>query len=560
MPGRSSRDPRVPHHDGRRRRPRHGGLPRASSGRGGSGAPGRTQGRRTQGFREADPARTIALEVLTRVRTEGAFANLVLPSLVEEARLSRLDAGFATALTYGTLRLQGRYDAIVGLCLNQPTTTLDGVVLDVLRLGAHQLLGMRVPAHAAVSTSVDLVGGTSGHRASGLVNAVLRRVGRRSVQEWLARLHQDADHDLEALAATESHPLWVVKALRQALLTHDRSAEELGDLLSADNQDPEVVLCARPGLVSVPALVEEVSSGHGQRAQAGRVSPLAVVMGEGDPGRVTAVAQARAGVEDEGSQLVALLLAQASLEGSDSRWLDMCAGPGGKAALLGSLAAQRGARLVANEPAAHRAELVRAAARALPPGSIEVRCGDGRDIGSQEPGSYDRVLVDAPCSGLGSLRRRPESRWRRTQADVTELAVLQRELLSSALSAVRPGGVVAYVTCSPHVLETVMVVQDVLRRLERGGSGNREDEEGRVVEVLHAGHLSAEVARRPPVGASRPMLQLWPHLDGTDAMFCALLRPVCQPPRPGPVPRLPVRPPDRTQLPGRRVPLPQEPR
>ncbi|WP_243106999.1 RsmB/NOP family class I SAM-dependent RNA methyltransferase [Actinomyces lilanjuaniae] len=315
--------------------------------------------------------------------------------------------------------------------------------------------------------------------------------------------------------------------MRQALLAHGRSAEELGDLLSADNQDPEVVLCARPGLVSVPALVDEASSDPGQRAQAGRVSPLAVVMEGGDPGRVTAVAQARAGVEDEGSQLVALLLARAGIDGSDSRWLDMCAGPGGKAALLGSLAAQRGAHLVANEPAAHRADLVRDSIRALPPGTVEVRSGDGRDIGKEEPGHYDRVLVDAPCSGLGSLRRRPESRWRRTQADVVGLAALQRELLSSALSAVRPGGVVAYVTCSPHVLETVLVVQDVLRHLER---------EDKVVEVLHAGRLCAEVSPHPPAEASRPMLQLWPHLDGTDAMFCTLLRPAApaaSPPRPG---------------------------
>lgn len=222
-----------------------------------------------------------------------------------------------------------------------------------------------------------------------------------------------------------------------------------------------------------------------------------------------------AGVEDEGSQLVALVLSEAAVEGRDERWLDLCAGPGGKAALLGARAAQRGARLVANEVTAHRAELVRASVRAVPEGVVEVRCDDGRLYGQAEPGRYDRVLVDAPCSGLGSLRRRPEARWRRQPTDVAELAELQRELLVSALAAVRVGGLVAYVTCSPHVLETELVVRDVIRRLER---------EGRGAEVLHAGDVATRVAPVPPAGADRPMLQLWPHLDGTDAMFCALLR------------------------------------
>ena len=235
----------------------------------------------------------------------------------------------------------------------------------------------------------------------------------------------------------------------------------------------------------------------------------------GDPGRIAAVREGRAGVEDEGSQLAALILAEAPLQGRDEHWLDLCAGPGGKAALLGARAAQRGARLTANEIAPHRADLVRAAVSALNPGVVEVRCGDGRAYGTDEPGGFDRILVDAPCSGLGSLRRRPEARWRRTPKDVTELAALQRELLTSALGAVRRGGLVAYVTCSPHVLETELVVRDVLRHWDKNGGG---------AQILHAGDAATRIAPRPPAGAERPMLQLWPHADSTDAMFCALLR------------------------------------
>ena len=493
-----------------------GGHGDGGQSRGRAGTRRRGQGReRGQQTRGGGNARRVALEVLTKVGRDGAFANLALPPALEAAGLDRRDSALATALTYGTLRLQGRYDAIIAMCVDRPLGELDEVVLDLLRLGAHQLLGMRVPNHAAVSATVDLARSSASRGASGLVNAVLRRVGDRDLEEWLDLLRTQAPDETTALARVESHPRWVVKDLRQALVAHGRPAQELAALLAADNTDPEVVLCARPGLIAPERLAKEALQATGHEPHSGDTSPCAVVLGGGDPGRIRAVRDSRAAVEDEGSQLVALMAARAPLQGRDERWLDLCAGPGGKAALLGSLAAQRGAHLVANEIAPHRADLVRAALRALPRGAAQVRQGDGRDYGAQEPGHYDRVLVDAPCSGLGSLRRRPESRWRRTRGDVVELAQLQRELLTSAVGAVRRGGVVAYVTCSPHALETELVVRDVLRRLER---------EGAAVEVLHAGDTATRLAPRPPAGADREMLQLWPHLDGTDAMFCALLR------------------------------------
>ena len=456
--------------------------------------------------------------MLTRVRRDDAFANLLLPELLETADLDRRDAGFATALTYGTLRLLGRYDAMIAACTDRPLERIDPAVLDVLRLGAHQLMAMRVAQHAAVSTTVDLATTSCGRGAATFVNAVMRRLSGRDLDSWMDELRRDAPDKTAALARTQSHPEWIVKALRQALVTHGRSDEELEALLAADNADPEVALCARPGLIAPEALAKaarKADRAHDVEPRPGRISPLAVVMVGGDPGRIEAIRDSRAGVEDEGSQLVALMAAHAPLEGRDERWLDLCAGPGGKAALLGARASQRGARLVANEIAPHRADLVRAAVSALNPGVVEVRCGDGRAYGTDEPGGFDRILVDAPCSGLGSLRRRPEARWRRTPKDVTELAALQRELLTSALGAVRRGGLVAYVTCSPHVLETELVVRDVLRHWDKNGGG---------AQILHAGDAATRIAPRPPAGAERPMLQMWPHADGTDAMFCALLR------------------------------------
>ena len=460
----------------------------------------------------------MALEVLTRVRRDDAFANLLLPELLDSADLDRRDAGFTTALTYGALRLQGRYDAMIAACTDRPLERIEPAVLDVLRLGAHQLMGMRVPPHAAVSTTVDLATDSCGRGAATFVNAIMRRLSDQDLEAWLVLLGRDAPDEAAALARTQSHPEWIVKALRQALVTHGRSAEELEALLVADNTDPEVVLCARPGLIAPEALTKAArrsDRAHDVEPRLGRVSPLAVVLVGGDPARIEAIRDCRAGVEDEGSQLAALIAAEAPLDGRDEYWLDLCAGPGGKAALLAARAAQKGAHLVANEISTHRADLVASALRAVPREVARVRCGDGRDLGIDEPGRYDRVLVDAPCTGLGSLRRRPEARWRRRPGDVTVLAELQRELLASALRAVRRGGVVTYVTCSPHTLETSLVVRDVTRLLER---------EGLSAQILHAGDVATRLAPQPPAGADRETLQLWPHLDGTDAMFCALLR------------------------------------
>ncbi|MDF2807366.1 MAG: methyltransferase [Cellulosimicrobium sp.] len=465
-----------------------------------------------------DPARAVAFDVLRQVDGSDAYANLVLPPLLRERGIRGRDAGFATELAYGTLRLRGRYDAVLALCLDRPLDRLDAPVLDVLRLGAHQLLGMRVPQHAAVSETVGLARERTGAGSAQLVNAVLRRVARTPLDDWLTTLADDAPDDLAALAATQSHPVWIARALRDALAGNGRPVAELDALLAADNDAPRVTLVARPGLADPDEL-----SGGDDRVTPARWAPTALRLEGGDPAAYSAVRDGRAGVQDEGSQLVALALAAAPLAeddggtpGADARWLDLCAGPGGKAALLAALAAERGARLVANEVQPHRARLVEKALAAVPADAVEaVRTGDGRAVGQDEPGAYDRVLLDAPCTGLGALRRRPESRWRRTPADLATLTGLQRELLDSALDAVRPGGVVGYVTCSPHLAETQVVVGDVLRR--------RDD-----VELLDAPAVVRRVVRPEARDAielgDRQDVQLWPHVHGTDAMHLTLLR------------------------------------
>ena len=230
-------------------------------------------------------------------------------------------------------------------------------------------------------------------------------------------------------------------------------------------------------------------------------SPYGVYLDGGDPGDIRAVADGRAAVQDEGSQLVATALATAPLTGPDERWLDLAAGPGGKAGLLGAIAAGRGAVLDAVEITPHRADLVRQTVRGLP---VTVHTADGRDPGLT-PASYDRVLLDAPCTGLGALRRRPEARWRRQPSDVAPLVKLQRELLESAARMVRPGGVIAYVTCSPHLAETVGVDRPPARSTSNWST-------------------PARCLPGVPDLGDGPTVQLWPHRHGTDGMFLAVLR------------------------------------
>ena len=444
--------------------------------------------------------RHVAFDVLRAVTDDDAYANLLLPARLRRARLSGAEAAFATELTYGTLRRRGHYDLVIARAAGRSIEAIDPVALDVLRLGAHQLLGMSTPPHAAVGETVELTRRARAARTTGFVNAVLRTISRDDDATWTARLLEGVTDADERLAIEHAHPDWVVRALR-ASLDREGRGDELEAMLIADNVPPRVTLVALPGLAEPSAL-----------GAPARYAPTAVPSAAGDPGAHPLVASGRARVQDEGSQLAALALSRYRDVVPGERWLDLCAGPGGKAALLAAEARLAGARLVANELVPARARLVRAALQAVDP-EVEVRTGDGRTVGASEPGVYDRVLLDAPCTGLGALRRRPEARWRKTEHDVPQLALLQAELLSSALTALKPGGVLAYVTCSPHLAETTAVVDALLTE--------RPDK----VAPLDARAVLARVSRTPlDLGElDHGAAQLWPHRHGTDAMFIQLL-------------------------------------
>jgi 16S rRNA (cytosine967-C5)-methyltransferase len=451
--------------------------------------------------RTVQPARRVAFDVLRAVSEVDAYANLALPGAIAEAGLNPQDAALATELTYGTLRRRGTYDAIIAAAADRDVESIDPIVLDALRLAVHQLLATRVASHAAVNESVNLVATAVGRGASSFTNAVLRRISRDTPGQWEERIEQDARSDDERLALRTAHPVWVIRALRRALAAEGR-ADELDALLDADNASPEVTLVALPGLA-------EPGEPRRPYAETAFASP------GGDPHHIVAASGGTVRVQDEGSQLVALALAAAAPVRAGERWMDLCAGPGGKTALLAAIARRHDVEIEANEVVAARAGLVRNALRAVP-GDVVVHQDDGRELGRDRPAAFDRILVDAPCTGLGALRRRPEARWRKTPADVAELVPLQVELLHSALDALAPGGIVAYVTCSPHLAETTGVVQDVLR----GRSDITELDARAVVSGLSASPIDLADDGRTETGS----VQLWPHRHGTDAMFLALLQ------------------------------------
>ena len=431
------------------------------------------------------------MSVIADVRSKDAYANIALPKAIAAAKLQSRDAADATTLTYGTARWQGFIDAVLRVCVDRPLTDLDGDVLDVLRVGAFEITVGDEPAHI-VNEWVE-VAKRRVRRASGLVNATLRKVSRHTADEWRSQFAATLTGDA-LIEATTSHPAWIMRSFESVL-----PPSEVEALVESDNAPVHPTLIALPGLASVPV-----------GAQTGQLSAFAYPAPPGPISEIAGIHDGSVRVQDEGSQVAALLLGAVAPIVMGEEWLDLCAGPGGKTALLAALQRPHNGFLVANEPHDHRAELVRQAIRPFRD-HVRVISKDGRIVGRDNPGRFDRVLVDAPCSGLGALRRRPESRWRKSEDDLDVLTMLQIELLTAAVRATKPGGFIAYVTCSPDPRETVEVVQTVL------------DEQPSVTVIKTVDVLTTITSNAHAVGRGTAV-QLWPHRHGTDAMFIQLLQ------------------------------------
>ena len=427
--------------------------------------------------RKIDNPRLLAFEVLAEVGLQGAYSNLILPKALSESILEANDRALSTELVYGTLRMQGRHDHFISAASDRSLEQIDPKALIVLRLGTHQLKQMRVPSHAAIYESVELAKKVVGKSTASFVNAILRKIDSLDFEQLSKPTQEYA-----RLALEYSHPEWIVSSYFDSL----KNSSDVISLLQANNNPAKPTLIAWPGLAAQGELLEA-----GVLAIA-RSSVAATF--DGNPGDIAAIRERRAGVQDLGSQLVVEKFYDQFKP--NLRWLDLCAGPGGKAAYLSALLKRDGGSLLANEISNERAKLV---SQVMQHGEVNV-C-DGRSM-PDELGKFDRILLDAPCTGIGALRRRPEVRWRRNLQDLKNLTQLQSELLESATRLLSPGGIIAYVTCSSHQAETKFQIRSFLKQ--------------------HSNftRISVQDERADMDGD----LQLWPHRDGTDAMFLSLLR------------------------------------
>ena len=418
--------------------------------------------------------RRLAFEVIAETELNGGYSNLLLPKRLRDSDLEARDRGFVTELVYGTIRMKGKCEYFISQVSDRPIHEIDPKVLIVLRIGVYQLVELGAPAHAAVNETVELAKQVVGRSASSFVNALLRRIERESSTIELP------------LSQRFSHPDWIINAYRDALKTDS----EVELLLQANNEAATPTLIAWPGL----STQEELLS-----AGATPISGSTVAASfDGNPSEIEAIRKRRAGVQDYGSQLVVELFFGSS-SGTSARWLDLCAGPGGKAAYLDALIHENSCGdFVANEISEERARLV---SQVVHHGKITNF--DGRTLPAVM-GDFDRILIDAPCTGLGALRRRPEVRWRRQPGDLAPLRHLQSELLDSAAARLTRGGVIGYATCSPHLAETKHQVKAFLLR--------------------HPNFRRRTI--ESPLADNDGDMQLWTHRDGTDAMYLALLEKV----------------------------------
>ena len=435
-----------------------------------------------------DASRLLAFDLLTEVNRNEGYSNLLLPQALNASKLEERDRALVTELLYGTIRMQGKHDWVLSQISDRPWNEVDPGIVDICRLGVHQIHEMRIPDHAAVAATVEVARKRVGESKASFVNALLRSVTRKSIEEWFAPLLTISD-PVERFSIQYSHPEWIVSAYFDLL----KDWREVESALAINNEAALPTLVAWPGYSTQQDLIEI----GGDPTE---FSPFGAHW-KGNPGALDLIKERKIGVQDEGSQLVAEVFAKAA---AGTQWLDLCAGPGGKAALLSSIARTRGVTFTANEFSAPRAELVKQVVH-----GDRVLVSDGREINSLGE-KFDAILIDAPCTGLGALRRRPEVRWRRTLQDLRALTQLQRELIDSAIEALNPGGVLGYATCSPHLAETSIQIADIKRK----------HTELNQIDVDPFLPKKMEGANRD--GA----MSLWTHKHGTDAMYLALFQKV----------------------------------
>jgi 16S rRNA (cytosine967-C5)-methyltransferase len=445
----------------------------------------------------------VALEVLRTVNERGAYANLALAEALKRTGLSPADRGLATELVYGVERRRLTLDWLLGQFVKRPLEGLTPWVRDLLRLSVYQFVYLdRVPVEAACDQAVEIAKRRGHAGVAGFVNGVLRSLLRgRDRLTW-----PDPERDpVQYLAVRESHPGWLVERWLGRL-----GFDETAALLAADNLAPPVVLRANRCRTDREALLGRLAA-KGVAAEPSPLVPEGVLLRSRE-GAVEGLAEVRQGlaqVQDEASMLIAHLVAPEPRE----RVLDAASAPGGKATHLAELMQDQGeVRALDVHPG--KLQLVRENAARLGLSAVRAEVGDALALrGAPEfAGRFDRVLLDAPCTGLGVLRRRPDARWRKQPEDIAVLAGKQQEMLSSVAATVRPGGRLVYSTCSTEEEEGEQVARAFLA-----------EQDGDFL-VLDAREILAGNGIRAAAVASAfsgPYLRLWPQRHGTDGFFAA---------------------------------------
>ena len=439
-------------------------------------------------------ARALALDVLRRVEVTGAYANLLLDARLRQSGLSPQDRALATELAYGVLRWQGRLDWILAEVLDRPIHALDPPVRQVLRLGAYQLrILSRIPDFAAVDEAVRLIRAAGAGRSAGYVNAVLRELTRRPARPEIDPLRDPVGY----WSTVGSHPRWLAERWVARL-----GAEEAGRLMAANNTVPPLSVVTNTCAVGV----EEVRSALAAAVpslEPGRFLPGAFhLRGAGGAADLPGFREGWLIPMDEAGALPVLALDLSP----GLRVLDACAGGGGKSALIAAGVGPDG-EVLAMDRSQRAVRRLEAAISRLGLSAVKPSLADARSAGAAWPGQFPRVLLDAPCTGLGTIRRRPEIKWRRLAGDIAGAAATQAELLAGVAGAVAGGGLLVYCTCSLEPEETDAVIADFLAlhqefRLEGPGPA--------------VPGLDLSVAGG--------LLRAWPHRHGSDGFFIARLR------------------------------------
>ncbi|GIP48037.1 16S rRNA (cytosine(967)-C(5))-methyltransferase RsmB [Paenibacillus sp. DXFW5] len=400
----------------------------------------------------APSARSVALQVLTAVEQEGAYSNLLLNGALQKSGLTGPDAGLATELVYGTIQRLNTIDYFLEPFVTKGLAKLAPWVRNLLRLSFYQLHYLdRIPPHAAVNEAVNLAKKKGHQGISGMVNGVLRSVLRRKEE---LRFPEGMD-PVQRIALEHSHPEWMVK-----LWIRQYGEEAAEAICRANNEPPSVSVRVNRARISRNEMIRLMEE-QGLQAAASKISPDGIVVHSG--GNMALTSWYREGlisVQDESSMLVA--------EALDPRpgmtVLDCCAAPGGKTCHIAEIMEGRG-RVLANDIHPHKAKLIEDQAKRLDLENIDTLSSDAMQLAERlDASSFDRILLDAPCSGLGVIRRKPDLKWAKTPGDVAEIAGVQRALLDSASGLLKPGGLLVYSTCTIEPRENAEMVASFLNR------------------------------------------------------------------------------------------------